>query len=133
MWDFLSGVLEKGGVVAAIFVLYSIGIFFAFRALWNANQKLHDRVAEVQKEEGEKRSKMREAHDHEIDKIRTAVLEETQRFATRIDDLQERRVAESQEVIREVIKHVQHTRLAVERVGDTMDVLKDVVTGARRV
>ena len=66
-WDFLDGVMQKGGVVAVIFLLVLIASGFLFRMLWNQNQCLHKQLAELQEKRLEDALKMHERMaDHTV-------------------------------------------------------------------
>lgn len=145
MWDFLSNVLEQAGVVALLFVLTLLGAGFAFRALWKANQKALSRVAEVQKEEADKRLAARKAHEEEREKMRAAhtkelaalhdehdkelrgILkarkEEADAYASKLDAIQERRVAETRDVTTKVVQHIASIDQTVGKLGAAVDVL----------
>lgn len=94
MWEFLSNVLEKGGVVALLFVGLGLAFGATIRALWKQNQTLHKRIAELQ-----------EAHTKAL------------------VALQEKRVGEAQTVTAQVVKHVESVRRSMDKVGTAMDVL----------
>jgi len=131
VWEFLNAILTHAGPTAALYTLTLFGMAFGVRALWTRNQKLHETVASVQETEAKKRSDMRDAHEKQIGALMESRRLEVERLISKIDTLQEARVQSATEVTREVVEHVAATRQAVERTGDTLDFLRDVITARK--
>lgn len=130
MWEFMSGVLEKGGVVAALFFLVTIGFGFAVRALWNKNQILHKQLktqADASRETAVTHAvQLREmASQHAID--RKSQSDEYARQllfqANKVNDLQERRVEETRTVTEKVITYIGNIEKFANKLEATIDVL----------
>lgn len=125
--EIVSQVLERYGLAAAIMVVLLGASGYAIRALWKKNQELNKALTEFVEGEAEKRSAMREAVTKELNDVREQLRAETRYFAERLEQLQERRVNETQEVTREVVKHVEQVKNAVERITYAMDTLTNAV------
>lgn len=153
MWEFLGTVLERHGLAAAVLIAVMIGSAVAIRTLYKRNQELGKEMADLVKTEHDKRSKMRESTTAEIANLKEAYTSEIAgmkehhaqalarvqeewrkdeaRCATRIDELQERRVSEMQVFVREATQHVASTRQEIGKISRSMDVLTDVMVGRR--
>lgn len=153
MWEFLKTVLEEHGLSAAVLISVIIASGVAIRALYKRTMDMAKEMADIRLKEHEKRSEMRaattadvaqlkEAHTSEVAALKLhhaealgRVQEEWRkdeaRCASRIDELQERRVSEGQEFVREATRHVASTREEIGKIGRSMDVLTDVMTGRR--
>lgn len=155
VWQFLSKVLEHGGTTALLYVLTLLAAFFVIRALWNRVRDADAKVAAVdatveavRRAEHSKRSEMRAAVEAEkvelerrltqekieaVDAINTQLLElaeerraEAHRYAVRIDELQEKRVAEIGAIVERVVRHVEITKNALDRLNAGLDVVVDL-------
>ena len=153
MWEFMGAVLERHGLAAAILIAVMVGSAVAIRTLYKNNQELALAMAKTRVEEHEKRSEMRAATTAEVAALKEAYTSEIatmklhhaqslaqvqsewrkdkQSHMERQDDLQERRVAEMQGFVREATTHVASTREEISKIGRSMDVLTDVMTGRR--
>jgi ubiquinone biosynthesis protein UbiJ len=101
MWEFLGQVLEKGGVVAVIQVLVLIGVALFIKWLWNEQRRLHHTIVELQA-----------THAEQIAEVQD-----------KLNELQERRVAEAKNVTKEVIEHVSQIDRSLEKLESSLDVL----------
>lgn len=138
MWDFAKEVLERYGLVSVV-ILANLGMFGqAVRALWTRCKVLEVQLLEATKENETLRADLAIKYGIEkaaaVEEARTFYAEgveqarrETMRLAERVDQLQEKRVAESQVVVREVVEHMQATRQSVDKVATTMATLQDVL------
>lgn len=154
MWEFLTGVLEQAGAVAALFFVTLLGAGAALRALWKANQQALAKVAEIQKEESGKRIEMRKAHEADRAKLLAAHTEELKAlrdehdrelrgiiearkddaatYAQRLDALQERRVTETRDVTTKVVQHIASIDTTVGKLGAAIDMLVRVTDQRRK-
>jgi len=145
VWDFLSEVLEQAGVVATLYVLTLLGVAFGMRMLWKAHKEALEKLADVQREEADKRLKLREAYEAERDSMREAhskVIaalndehdrelkdalngrhDDAAKYAERLDALQERRVTEVRDVTTKVVQHIASIDTTVGKLGTAVDVL----------
>lgn len=152
MWQFFASVLEHAGFIALLYVLTLVGGFFVIRALWKRVREAEEkaaavdaRIEAVRLEEHKKRSDMRAAVEAEkvelekrlttekqeaLDALTRQILEladehrtEAARHAARIDELQEKRVAETGAVIEKVVRHVESTKNGLDKLNSGLDVL----------
>jgi tRNA A37 N6-isopentenylltransferase MiaA len=127
VWEFAGNVLETHGLAAVVLLAVIGGAGFAVRELWKKNQELGALSRESLKAEGEKRAKMRAAHEKEIAAMRLELQVKSEEYAARLDELQEKRVTEAQEVVREVVGHVGQTQQAVGKITDALTFLRESV------
>lgn len=126
MWDYVQSLQDKAGVVAALAFLGFVACGVVLRALWKANQGLHDKVERIQKEEHQKRSDMREAHVLEVQNMERQMTAMAQKHATYIHELQEKRVARAEMTTEKVITTVTRIERAMEKQSSALDVLIEV-------
>jgi len=116
MWEFLSKVLETGGTTAVLFAA-TFGVFaLALRELWRANTRLHMQATDMQV------THERTLKQKDVD-CAAQVLRSSEYFAKRIDELQEKRVIESQSITSEVVRHVSATQRSVDKITTSMETL----------
>ena len=149
----MGAVLERHGLAAAILIAVMVGSAIAIRTLYKSNQDLAKEMAQTRVDEHEKRSAMRVATNTEVASLKEAYTSEIatmklhhaqalahvqeewrkdkQSHMERQDELQERRVTEMQGFVREATTHVASTREEISKIGRSMDVLTDVMTGRR--
>lgn len=145
MWEFLSNVLEKAGVVAALYVLTLIGMAIAARYTAKAYKAALDRVAEVQKAEEKKRGDMRAAFEIEKRELMTAhaaelarerdecstellaVAEqrraEAERFGVRLDTVRDHHTDQMVTVVEKSTRHIERIDQTVGRLAAGLDML----------
>ena len=153
MWEFLKTVLERHGLSAAVLLTVIGAAGFAIRALYKRNQEMTKELMEVQESEHKKRSDMREAvnveltemkerhrkeladvrenHQAAIARIQEQWRKDEAKCANRIDELQEKRIQEAQDFVREATRHVASTREEIGKIAKAMETLTDVMTGRR--
>lgn len=153
MWEFLKTVLERHGLSAAVLLTVIIAAGFAIRTLYQRNQELSKGLLKVQEDEHKKRSDMREAVNRELTEMKErynaeiALLKQNHEMAIariheqwrkdeakcsqRIDELQEKRIQEAQDFVREATRHVASTREEIGKISKAMEMLTDVMTGRR--
>ncbi len=145
MWEFLNNLLEKAGFVAVVYAVTIGALGLTVRALWKRLEaKESERAAlaaqlaaataeraaaieAVRHEETERRSRMREALDAQLMQIAEERRAETRAFSDRLDTLQERRVKDAQDVMREAVEHIAETRQSVDKITHAMQTLERVL------
>lgn len=123
MWSFLAEVLKQGGVVALLFTVMAVGFVLTVRVLWRQNQGLHAKLQEKDNQRATEITNLVQKHSDNIREQQEECAEQLQRMASRIDDLQERRVTEAQEVTEKVVTYVGHIDQAVDKMESAIDVL----------
>jgi hypothetical protein len=103
MWEFLGDMIRGGDLVATSFAVVLIAFALTTRTLWNANQAINRQLRDQQ-----------------------------ERFRQELTALHEKRVVEAQEIVRQVISHVETTKASVDRIRSAMEVLTDVLGGRKR-
>jgi hypothetical protein len=103
MWEFLGDLLRSGDSVAILFTVTLAGCITTTRVLWNENQAINRQLRDTQEQ-----------------------------YRRELSVLQEKRVAEAQEVTREVVAHVESTKNSVDHIRSAMEVLTDVMGNRRR-
>lgn len=126
----MGSVLEKGGVVAALFFLLTIAFGFAVRALWNENQSLHRQLQEqaddkkkMAEEYAQSLRTQAEKHTREWRAQADEFAEQLMTLTTRIDELQERRVSEMRAFTEKVVNYIGHIDNFANKLEATIDVL----------
>jgi len=120
VWEFFNQILERGGTAAVLFAA-TFGLFtVALRELWRVNARLQQQFA-AQQIAHERALKQKDG-DH-LERLQ----ELTEVYAERIDELQEKRVAETQAVTTEVVRHVAHTQQSVDKITVAMETLTEVM------
>ena len=130
MWEFLSDVLERGGVVAALFFMLTIGFGLVVRTLWNQNQKLHKQLktqADSQKKMAQEHAQvLSEQADKHAQEKRLQSEEYTAQLLTLTsarDDLQERRVVEKGDVVEKMMNYISSVDRFVNKLETVVDIL----------
>lgn len=123
MWNFLSEVLKQGGLVALLFTVLAIGFVLTIRVLWKQNQDLHVKLQSKDDQRASEITALVQRHSEQIREQQEECAEQLQRMASRIDDLQERRVTEAQEVTEKVVTYIGHIDQAVDKMESAIDVL----------
>lgn len=140
-WDFLSDMLEKGGVVATLFFVLIIAFGLTVRVLWNKNQELHKQL----KSQADSAKKMAMAHAVQLREMsdqhvghlkglttqhaadRKSQSDEYARQlllqANRINELQDRRVEETRVWTEKVITYIGNIDKFANKLEATIDVL----------
>lgn len=134
MWDAFNNVLEKGGVVAALFFVVIASSGLAVRALWLSNEK-------QRKEFAEKLDELTEAHQQAIDAVSdehrkstlaladelgkqiAAVVGKNHELQSKLDSIQERRVVETKDSTERVMAYIKHIDAFVLKLEAAIDVL----------
>jgi len=122
VWEFFAEVLRTQGLLALVLLLTIGGLGVAVRHLWVRQNEL---VTEYEKLLEE----MRRTHAKELSEAREQLRIETRLFAERLDALHEKRAQEMQSMVREAVEHIAATSYAVERITDSMSILRDVIRG----
>lgn len=128
MWEFLRSALEAHGLNAVVLLVVVGGAGIAMRELWKKNQELGVHYRKMLQEEAQKRSEMRAAHDREIDSLRQELQLRTEAFAERLDELHEKRNAESRETIREIITVANEMRGAAATTAEVLTFMRETVS-----
>lgn len=123
MWTFLSEVLKQGGLVALLFTVFAIGFVVTIRVLWKQNQDLHTKLQSKDNQRANEITALVQQHSENLREQQEECAEQLQRMASRIDDLQERRVTEAQEVTEKVVNYIGHIDQAVDKMESAIDVL----------
>lgn len=154
MWDAFNNVLEKGGVVAALFFVVIIAAGIAIRALWKANsddkkefQKKIDeltashakQIADLTKAHKEsiallsdKHAESNNAMSDEIGAQIAAVVKKNEELQSKLDGLQERRVSETRDNTERVMSYIKHMDGFVMKLEAAIDVLLKASRGGGR-
>lgn len=148
MVEFLGEVLEKGGVVAVLYVLTLLAGGVVFRWLV---KKLREseigrltaeaKIEAVRSDEKATRAEMRLAHEEQIHRINQAHAEEiaalreeqkedANTYAEQLHSLQERRVEEGRAIVREVVQQTTATEAAMTKLGEILLDVRSVIRGA---
>lgn len=132
--SFVDKVFSEYGLAVAILVIVIIGLGLAVWQLWKKNHSLEKSlkdtaktIAEIRKGEEDKRATMREAHVAELYEVKRLYREATEKYAARLDELQEKRVQEATTVVREVLDHINAVDNSVKQITEAVRVLRDVV------
>ena len=96
MWDFLSEVIKNLGVASAAAAATVILYAVTVRELWRKNLSLHQQL-----------------------------FDEASRCMHRLDELQEKRVADAQRVTERVVHHVAEIDHAMEKLTAAVDAIMD--------
>lgn len=121
MWEFLLELLKKHGAVAVAFVVLIVAFGVAVRVLWKANKALQEQL------NAEKQSHLEEvkAIVHEHAEQREQQQQECQArlkaLSERLDELQERRVTEAQEVTEKVVNYIGNIDQAVAQMEQAIE------------
>ncbi len=124
MWDLLKEVLIRHGLVALVLFMMLFGLGYIIRVLWKKNQKLWKQLSEQGTIHEKMMAETEIAHAAEIREIQ-------EQCAERINDLQEKRLAENVATTREAITFIETTKTSVEKIRAVMEMLTDVMTGRR--
>lgn len=140
-FKFLGGVLEKGGVVAALFFVVIFAFGFAIRALWKKNQEVHAQVSsgtdalkkavesharKVEKLQGEHAQSLRDLVQRHTDQLKAVAEQHTREkrlMGQRIDELQEIRVTETRSHTESTMAYIQNIDQFVTKLETVIDVL----------
>lgn len=153
MWDFLNNLLEKAGVVAALYALTLVGIGAASRWLWGQWTKtLAAHSAAIKAEEvkrGEmrvafevERREMREAHtgamareaaEHAAELLAVAEQRraEAERFGARLDAVRDHHTEQMVGLVEKSTRHIERIDQSVAKLGAGLDVLIRIGEGGR--
>lgn len=112
MWEFLDNVLERAGVVAALFTMSMIACGAAVTVLWRQNQRLHGLLEQARKDSASELKALAEDHARQL----TAL-------GNRIDELQERRVRETGTMTERVMDHIKHIDQFAAKLEATIDLI----------
>jgi len=145
MWEFLSSLLEMGGVVAALYGLTLIGIAIAGRVIWNSYGKVLTQLATVQTDQEKKRGELRlafeverrelrEQHAAELARLRgehaaelLAVADqrrvEADRFGARLDAVRDHHTAQMVGLVEKSTRHIERIDQTVGKLSAGLDVL----------
>lgn len=134
MWEAFNNVLEKGGVVAALFFVVLISFGFAVRALWNSNEKQRKDFAEqiqaLKSSCDQSLNKISEENQkavgllaEELGKQLAAVVSKNEELHDKVDSIQERRVTETKDNTERMMSYIRHTDAFVLKLEAAIDVL----------
>lgn len=123
MWQFLSDVLEKGGVVAALFFLLAIGFGVTVRVLWQQNQALHRQLHEQSETHAALIRSMSSGYVAERKMQSDECTAQLMSLTNRIDELQEQRVDEAREVTIKMMTYISNVDRFVTKLETAIDVL----------
>lgn len=134
MWEFLSNLLEKGGVVALLFFTLAAAFAFAIKALWNENQLLRRQirddkkthVAEVRDEavvHEQKLVDLHERYEKKYEELQKRYEQKFEELQTRYDELQEKRRDEAVKVQERVMTHIQAVDRSSEKISHSLELL----------
>jgi hypothetical protein len=128
VWEFIRAVLDQHGLVAAVLLAVLGAAGYAIYELWTKTHQALKRVDEVRVEEQKKHSKDRAELLSQIDYLKSQLHNNLLDYSTKLDALHEKRTQESQALVREAVTHISSTRGAVEKITDTMQVLREIIT-----
>lgn len=145
MWEFLDSLLEKAGVVAALYGLTLVGIGVAARWLWGQwTRTLAAHSADVKAEERKRgemrvafeveRSELRLGHAAELARLRrehaVELLDaaeqrrrESDRFGARIDAVRDHHTAQMVALVEKSTRHIERIDQTVGKLAAGLDVL----------
>lgn len=123
MWEFLSQVLEKGGVVAALFFLLVIGFALAIRVLWKQNQALSAKLHKQSEAHAELIRSMASIHAQKAKEQTDECSVQLLSLSKRIDSLQEQRVDETRDVTIKMMTYISNVDRFVSKLETAVDVL----------
>lgn len=128
MWEFLRSALETHGLSAVVLLAVIGGAGLAMRELWKKNQDLGVQFREALQAEGEKRQLMREVHEKEILSLRGEIQRKTEQYAERIDELHEKRNAESRETVREIMTVASDMKGAAATTAEVLTFMRETIS-----
>lgn len=123
MWSFLSDVLKEGGLVALLFTVVMVGFVVTIRILWKQNQDLHAKLQIKDEYHASEVKGLVKEHVERSRKQQEECAGQVQQLAERIDQLQERRVTEAQEVTEKTLNYIGHIDQAVDKMESAIDIL----------
>lgn len=134
MWDLLIEVLRAEGFVALVVGGVVLGLAFGLSKLWARILDLEREKASAIADAERARTEAHREHAEIIERYEArlgAIASERQRdaltFAEKLEALQEKRVRDTTEIIREAITHISETRNSVERIADAVQTLRAVI------
>lgn len=134
MWDLLIEVLRAEGFVALVVGGVVLGLAFGLSKLWARILDLEKEKAEALADAERARTEARRAHAEIVERYEAklgVISGERQRdalaYAEKLEALQEKRVRDTTEIIREAITHISETRNSVERIADAVQTLRAVI------
>lgn len=130
MWEFLSNVLEHAGFLALVYAVTLGGLAFTVRTLWARLAKKEEEKSALIEAFAKERADLQKllvevAQERRSDAA--AYAEKLELAAKRVDDLQEKRIAEGQEIVREVTTLTHEMNRSVEKITGAMTTLERVV------
>jgi len=123
VWEFLTKVLDKGGVVAALFFLLVIGFGIAVRVLWKQNQELQRKLHTQSEAHAELIRSVAETHAVERKVQTDECSTQLMTLSSRIDQLQEQRVDETRDVTIKMMTYISNVDRFVSKLETAIDVL----------
>lgn len=154
MWEFLNNLLDKAGVVVALFALTVLAFVGIARIAWKQMERLNERLLEsrnqveiIRRQDEEKRAVMRMAFDeeriafaserariaaeHAAELISVAELarKEARGFGERVDLLRDRHTTQMVELVEKSTRHIERIDQSISRLGVAIDVLVRVGEG----
>jgi len=154
VWEFLNNLLDKAGVVVALFALTVLAFVGIARIAWKQMERLNERLLEsrnqveiIRRQDEEKRAVMRMAFDeeriafaserariaaeHAAELISVAELarKEARGFGERVDLLRDRHTTQMVELVEKSTRHIERIDQSISRLGVAIDVLVRVGEG----
>ena len=142
MWQAFNSVLEKGGIVAALFFVVIAACGLAVRALWKSNQEEKKaylaKIEQMAKEHAAAIEALSKAHREAVGSLSdeigaqiAAVVAKNDELQKKLDAIQERRVVETRDTGERVMSYIKHIDAFVLKLESAIDVLLRASRGGR--